>query len=137
LVSGRVLPRGYSIVAGGRIDKARDKVYRVQNIIDTAAVAVEVGEGFGVVGDHGVKVEGLRVGEVGVGDRSGDGRPIGAEPAAEAVGVIAGTELVVTGFRVALFALEFIVLRAGVGVGALAAVGVKVSVVANDARVCS
>jgi hypothetical protein len=31
-------------------------------------MTVEVGEGFGVVCDHRVKVEGLRVGEVGVGE---------------------------------------------------------------------
>jgi len=37
-------------------------------------VAVEVGEGFGVVSDHGVEVKRLRVGEIGVGDRSGDCR---------------------------------------------------------------
>ena len=48
-------------------------------------MAVEVGEGFGVVGDHGVEVESLRVGEVGVRDRSRDCGPICAEPAAEAV----------------------------------------------------
>ena len=58
-------------------------------------VAVEVGEGFGVVGDHGVKVEGLRVGEVGVGDSFGDGGPVGGEPAAKAVGVVARGEVVV------------------------------------------
>ena len=37
------------------------------------AVAVEVGEGFRVVGDHGVEVKGLRVGDIGVGDGDGDG----------------------------------------------------------------
>ena len=71
-------------------------------------MTVEVGEGFGVVGDHGVKVEGLRVGEVGVGDGHGDVRPIGAEPAAEAVGIVARAKVVVAGFRVALLALEFV-----------------------------
>ena len=69
-------------------------------------VAVEVGEGFGVVGDHGVEVEGLRVGEVGVGDGYGDIRPVGAEPASEAVGVVASAEVVVAGFGVAFFAFE-------------------------------
>lgn len=98
-------------------------------------MAVEVGEGFGVVGDHGVEVEGLRVGEIGVRDRDGDGGPVGAEPTAEAVGVVAGAEIVVAGFGVALFALELVVLRAGVGVGALAAVGIEVGIVADDASV--
>ncbi|HEV2194403.1 MAG TPA: hypothetical protein VGR55_02420 [Candidatus Acidoferrum sp.] len=94
-------------------------------------MAVEVGEGFGIVGDHGVEVEGLRVGEVGVGDSFGDGGPVGGEPAAEAVGVVAGAEIVVAGFGVALLALELVILRAGVGVRALAAVWVEVGVVAD------
>ena len=101
-------------------------------------MAVEVGEGFGVVGDHGVKVEGLRVGEVGVGDGHGDVRPIGAEPAAEAVGIVARAKVVVAGFRVALLALEFvIVLGAGIRIGALAAVGIEIGVVADDTSVVS
>jgi hypothetical protein len=98
-------------------------------------VAVEVGEGFGVVGDHGVEVESLRVGEIGVGDGNGDGGPVGAEPAAEAAGVIAGAEVVVAGFGVAFFAFEFVVLRAGVGVGVLAAVGIEIGVIADCAAV--
>src|SRR5690349_20315447 len=98
-------------------------------------MAVEVGEGFGIVGDHGVEVQGLRVGEVGVRDGNGDGGPVGAEPAAEAVGVVTGAEVVVASFGVALFTLEFVVLRAGVGVRALAAVGVIVSIVADDTAV--
>src|SRR5438128_2077316 len=99
-------------------------------------MAVEVGEGFGVVGNHRVEIEGLRVGEVGVGDGSGDGGPIGGEPAAEAVGVVAGAEVVVAGFGVALLAFEFVVLRAGVGVGrALAAERIEIGVVADNASV--
>src|SRR2546427_12370985 len=86
------------------------------------SVAVEVGEGFRVVGDHGIEVEGLRVGEVGVGDGNRNGRPIGAQPAAETVGVIAGAEVVVAGFGVEFLAFEFVVLSAGVGVGTLTAV---------------
>jgi len=74
-------------------------------------VAVEVGEGFGVVGDHGIEVESLRVGKIGIGDGDGDRGPIGAEPAAETVGVVAGAEVVVAGFGVAFFAFEFVVLR--------------------------
>jgi len=80
-------------------------------------MAVEVGEGFGVVGDHGIEIEGLRVGEVGVGDRSGDGGPVGGEPAAEAVGVVASAEVVVEGFGVALLALEFVVVSCWAIVG--------------------
>jgi hypothetical protein len=56
-------------------------------------MTIEVGGSFGVVVDHGVKVEGLRVGEGCVGDRLRDGGPVGAEPATEAVGVVAGAEV--------------------------------------------
>ena len=96
-------------------------------------MAVEVGEGFGVVGDHGIEIEGLRVGEVGVRDGNRDGGPVGTEPTAKTAGVIAGAEVVVAGFGVALLALEFVVLRACVGDGPLAAVGIEIRVVANDA----
>ena len=96
-------------------------------------VAVEVGEGFGVVGDHGVEVESLRVGEVGVGDRNGDRGPVGAEPAAEAIGVVARAEVVVAGFRIAFLALEFVILRKNANVGALAAVRIEIRVVADNA----
>jgi len=67
-------------------------------------MTIEVGEGFGVVGNHGVQVQGLRVAEVGVGDGNGYVGPVGAEPAAEAVGVVARAEVVVAGFGVALLA---------------------------------
>ena len=66
-------------------------------------VAVEVGEGLGVVGDHPVEVEGLGVDEGGVGDGDGDGGPVGAEPAPEAVRVVACAEVVVARFRIAFF----------------------------------
>jgi hypothetical protein len=62
-------------------------------------------------------------------------RPVGAEPTAEAAGVGAGAEVVVAGFGVAFFAFEFVVLRASVGVGVLAASGIEVRVVADDAVV--
>jgi hypothetical protein len=68
-----------------------------------AAMAGEVGEGFGVVADHGVEIQSLRIGEVGVGNGSWDGGPVGGEPASEAEGVVAGAEVVVAGFGVALF----------------------------------
>jgi uncharacterized YccA/Bax inhibitor family protein len=77
----------------------------------------------------------LRVGEIGVGDRNGNVRPVGGEPAAEAAGVIAGAELVVAGFGVAFLAFEFVVLRASVGVSVFAAVGVEIGVVAGRAVV--
>ena len=77
----------------------------------------------------------MRVGDVGVGDGNRDGGPVSGEPAAEAVGVVAGSEIVVAGFGVAFFALEFVVLRTGIGVGQLAAVRIKVGVVADDACV--
>ena len=98
-------------------------------------MAVEVGEGFGVVGNHGVQVEGLRVGEIRIGHRNWDGGPVGGEPAAEAVGVVASAEVVVAGFGVAFLAFKLvIVLRASVGVGAFAAVWIKIRVVADDDR---
>src|SRR5712692_11686283 len=99
-------------------------------------MAVEVGEGLRVVGNHGVEVQGLRVNKVGVRNRSGDGGPVGAEPAAETVGIVARAEVVIAGLGVALLALEFvIVLRASVGVGALAPIRIKIGVVADDAGV--
>ena len=81
-VATSILANGGSVVAAERIYSPRNKVH---DIIKTATVAVEVGEGFGVVGDHGVEVEGLRVGEVGVGNGDGCAGPVGAEPAAVAV----------------------------------------------------
>jgi len=78
-------------------------------------VAVEVGECFGVVVDHGVEVEGLGIGQVGVGNGRGNGRPVGGEPAAEAGSVVAGAEIVVAGFGVALLAVEFVGCCAGAG----------------------
>jgi hypothetical protein len=76
----------------------------------------------------------LWVGEVGAGDGVGDGGPVGGEPAAEAVGVVAGAEVVVASFGVAFFAFEFVILRAGIDVGsAFAAEGVKIGVVADGA----
>src|SRR6266478_4197399 len=97
-------------------------------------MAVEVGERFGVVGDHGVEIEGLRVGEVGIGDRCWDGGPIRAQPSTEAVGVVARAEVVVAGFGVALLAFEFVILRAGVGVGAFAAVRIEIRIVTDHTR---
>jgi len=98
-------------------------------------VAVEIGEALRVIGDHRVEIESLRVAKVGVGDGGGNSGPIAGEPAAEAVGVVAGAEVVVAGFGVAFFAFELIVLRASVGVGAFASVRIKIGVVANDAGV--
>src|SRR5437762_13054512 len=48
-------------------------------------MAIEVGEGFGVIGDHGIEVECLRIGEVGVGHGYRDVGPVGGEPASDAV----------------------------------------------------
>lgn len=100
---------------------------------DTAETPVEVGEGFGVVGCHPVEVEGLGVGEVGVGDRCGSGGPVGRFPAAKGGGVVAGAEIVVVGFGVALFAFEFVILRVGIGVVTFTAEEIKVGVVAERA----
>jgi hypothetical protein len=52
------------------------------------------------------EVEGLRVGEIGVGEDDGDGGPVGTEPPAKAVGVVARAEVVVAGLRIAFFAFE-------------------------------
>ena len=100
-------------------------------------MAVEVGEGFGVVGDHGIEIEGLRVGEVGIRNGNGDRGPVSGKPAAETVGVVPGAEVVVARLGVTLLALELVVvLRAGVGVrSALDPKGVEVGVVADDASV--
>jgi len=91
-------------------------------------MAVEVGEGFGIVGDHGVEVEGLRVGEVGVGHGHGDGGPVGGEPAAKTVGVVARAEVVVAGFGVAFLTVELVALRASVGEGVFAAEGIEIGI---------
>lgn len=77
----------------------------------------------------------MRVGEIGVGDGDGDGGPVGAEPTAKALAVVAGAEIVVAGFGVALLAFEFVILRAGIGVGMFAAVGIEIGVVADGAVV--
>src|SRR5258708_2889620 len=98
-------------------------------------MAVEVGEGFGVVGQDRIEVESLRVGEVGVGDGNGNSGPVGAEPAAETIGVIASGEVVVAGFGVPFFALELVILGAGVGVRAFTAERIEVGIVADDARI--
>jgi hypothetical protein len=63
-------------------------------------MSLEVGEGFGVGGDYGVQIQRLGVGEVGVGNGDWDGGPVGAEPAAKAVGVVASAEVVVARFGV-------------------------------------
>ena len=57
---------------------------------------------------------------------------IGRSPAAEGWGIVAGAEVVVTGFAVAYFAFEFIRRRTGSGVRALSAEGVEVSVVTES-----
>ena len=66
-----------------------------------------------------------------MGDGYGDVGPIGAEPATEAIGIVAGAEVVVAGFGVALFAFELVVVgrRTAVGIGVFAAVGIEVGVV--------
>lgn len=92
-------------------------------------------QGFGIIGNHGVEVESLRVGEVGVGDGNGDGGPIGTEPAAETVGVVAGSEVVVPGFGVALLLLEFVDVAGSRGVGSLYPEGVEVGVIQDGSAV--
>src|SRR5215470_6439787 len=97
-------------------------------------MTVKVGEGFGVVGDHGVEIESLWIREVRVRNRNRDARPVGGKPAAEAVGVVACAEVVVAGFGVALLAFEFVgVLRACVCIGAFSTIGIKIGVVTDSA----
>jgi len=50
-------------------------------------------------------------------------------------GIVAGAEVVVAGFGVAFLAFEFVVLRAGIGVGALTAVRIEIGIVADDSGV--
>ena len=66
---------------------------------------VEVGEAFGIVGHHGIEIQRLRIRQVGVWDRRGHRRPVRAQPAAEAPGVVARAEVVVERFGIALLAL--------------------------------
>ncbi len=70
-------------------------------------MAVEVGESFWVVVDHGVEIECLRVGEICVRHWNRDGGPVGGEPAAKGRGVGTRAEIVVAGFRVPFLTLEF------------------------------
>ena len=74
----------------------------------------------------------MRIGEIGIRHGRGDGGPGGRSPAAEGWGIVAGAEVVVTGFAVAYFAFEFIRRRTGSGVRALSAEGVEVSVVTES-----
>ena len=73
----------------------------------------------------------MGVGEVGVGDGSGSGGPIGGKEAAVGGGVGAGAEFVVVGFGVAFLAHEFVILGAGVEEIVFAAEGVEVGVEAR------
>ena len=95
-------------------------------------VAVEIGGGFGIVGDHSVEVEGLGICKVGIWYGHWSCRPVGAEPTAVAIGVVASAKVVVAGFLVAFFAFEFVGLRAIIRVGAFAAVRIEVGVIGNE-----
>lgn len=80
----------------------------------------------------------MRASEVGVRDGNGNRGPIGGEPAAEAVGVVASAKVVVPCLGIPLFALEFVIVGGGAvaGVGsALAAKGIEVGVIANHTSV--
>src|SRR5437588_12451875 len=58
--------------------------------------------------DVAVEVQRLRVAELGVGHSSGFGGPVGRGKTAEGGVVVAGAEFIQTGFSVALFASEFV-----------------------------
>jgi hypothetical protein len=117
------------IVAPVGIRSAGDEIYHVREV---AAVAVSVHESFRIVFHRLVQVWRLRIGEIGIRDGRGDGAPIGRSPAAEGWGIVAGAEVVVTGFAVAYFAFEFIRRRTSGGVRALSAEGLEVSVVTES-----
>jgi hypothetical protein len=85
-------------------------------------VAVEVGEAFGIVAHHRVQIQRLRIRQVRVGNWFRHRRPVRAQPAAKAPGVIARAEVVVLRLRVAFLALELVGIRASVDVRAFAAV---------------
>jgi len=97
-------------------------------------MAVEVGEGLRIVADHRVQIQSLRIAKVCVGHWRGNRRPVGREPAAQARCVVASAEIVVAGFGVAFLSFELVILRAGVGDDALAAVRIEIGVVAE--RTC-
>lgn len=61
------------------------------------------------------------------------GGPVRAEPAAETVAVVTSAEIIVASLSVAFFAFELVVCGAGAGVGPLAAIGIKIGVIADDA----
>ena len=70
----------------------------------------------GVISHVPIKVEGLGIGEVGIGDRYGGGGPVGRKPASHAGVVVARAEVVVVGLSVALFAGELVVRAGGGGI---------------------
>src|SRR6185312_7591358 len=78
-------------------------------------VAIGVGQGCRVIACIAVKVERLRVAEIGVGYGIRGGVPVGAEEAAEVALIEAGTEVVERAFSVAVLAGEL------VGLGGLVA----------------
>ena len=69
-------------------------------------MAVDVGAGDGVVADVGVEVEGLGVGEVGIGDGFGFVGPVGGKEAAKKRIVVARAEVYEAIFVVAFLAGE-------------------------------
>jgi len=79
-------------------------------------MTIKVGESLGVVAHHGVQIQRLRIGEIGIGDRNRRGGPVRAEPTAKARGIKARSKIIVSGFRVAFLAGE--VQRTGVRAGA-------------------
>ena len=99
-------------------------------------MAVEVGESFWVVVDHGVEIECLRVGEICVRHWNRDGGPVGGEPAAKGRGVGTRAEIVVAGFRVPFLTLEFVAVAARRGDWTLPSVGIEIAIV-QDGSGCT
>lgn len=92
-------------------------------------MAVGVGEVQRVVLDVTVEIEALWISEVGVGDGSGVGGPVGDGEAAQRGGVVTRTEFIQPRFGVALFGGKFVAVAGRGANDALAAKGVEVRVV--------
>ncbi len=73
-------------------------------------MSIRVRVAHGIVADVAVGVQGLGIGEVGVGDGLGLGAPIRRHPAPR-LRVVARTEVIQIGFRIPLLAGEFVVSR--------------------------
>src|SRR5712692_323310 len=82
-----------------------------------------------------IKVQALRVSEIGVGNTHWRCRPVGRHESPYTAAVVAGDEIVEPRFGVALFAGEFVVVAAGGrDRGALSAEGIEVRIIEDSSR---